>query len=505
MSVKSPLRNFNDIKQSYGKGDQYQSSLMDTANISLQLGRITKMIEDSVMKFTKKYLVISTELEEMKREFIAQASLITEYLTLTKKEIRFDKFENFNQGKQFVSMPSCPLYEQKCITRSEKRDNKLYKSVVNFPSTTKKRNFTKQNLPTTNSSISSNNRLFSPTGKSAIKNFSKEFDSNSTVSYVNHTQGGMVSNNGAINRVSKLKKNLLGSEISNSNTLSEEKINRKKKFANKKKFLKSTVEMNEDEKNEYHSNIIKSIKNPFIKATYTLINSPILSLNEKLNFGYLNHEISSYIIPPNLVYDSLSQMEKELEKKLEIQKKYSPLPKDETILTAKLSSHPSKTAKTGLTFLTPDKERDLIYNESEITKELNNMIYSCLNLSNSNYDNLKDSYDNLFNLYHVNSIKSLFNEVIYKEIYSKSLNENFDLNTNLIISTIENNKELITECLVGNTNKTFSYVAFSLEEIVDYLKEIQKIDKKFKMKIKNEIEIKTIQDQINNIKKVADN
>ena len=95
--------------------------------------------------------------------------------------------------------------------------------------------------------------------------------------------------------------------------------------------------------------------------------------------------------------------------------------------------------------------------------------------------------------------------MIYKEIYSKSLNENFDLNTNLIISTIENNKELITESLVSNTNKTFSYVAFSLEEIVDYLKEIQKIDKKFKMKIKNEIEIKTIQEQINNIKKVADN
>lgn len=502
MSVKSPLRNFNDIKQSYGKVDQYQSSLMDTANISLQLGRITKMIEDSVMKFTKKYLVISTELEEMKREFIAQSSLITEYLTLTKKEIRFDKFENFNQGKQFVSMPSCPLYEQKCIARSEKRDNKLFKNVVNFPTTNKKRNFTGQNLLTTNSSVSSNNRLFSPIGKSSIKNFRKEFDSNSTLSYVNHTQGGITNNNGTISRVSKLKKNLLESEISSTNNLSKEKMNKKKKFANKKKFLKSTVEMNENEKKEYHKNIIKSIKSPFIKATYTLVNSPILSLNEKLNFGYLNHEISSLIIPPNLVHDSLLQLEKEKEKKLEIQKKYLPIPNDEKILIEKISSYPSKTAKTGLNFLTPDRERDLIYNESEITKELNNMIYSCLNLSNSNFDNLKDSYDNLFNLYHVNSIKSLFNEVIYKEIYSNSLNEDFNLNTNLIITTIENNKELITESLVSNTNKTFSYVAFSLEEIVDYLKEIQKITPTIKMKIKNEIEIKTIQEQINNIKKV---
>lgn len=94
MSVKSSIRNFNDVKYQNGP------IVVDTVNLSMQLNHISKMLEDSVMKFTKRYLIVATELEEMKREFVGQSSLINEYLTLTKKEIRFDKFDKFQQGER---------------------------------------------------------------------------------------------------------------------------------------------------------------------------------------------------------------------------------------------------------------------------------------------------------------------------------------------------------------------------------------------------------------------
>ena len=62
------------------------------------------------------------------------------------------------------------------------------------------------------------------------------------------------------------------------------------------------------------------------------------------------------------------------------------------------------------------------------------------------------------------------------------------------INCIESNKELITDSLANNTNKTFSYIAFSIEEICDYLKEYDKIkyDSDIKKKIKEQIDINSL-------------
>ena len=53
MSVKSSIRNFNDVKYQNGP------IVVDTVNLSMQLNHISKMLEDSVMKFTKRYLIVS--------------------------------------------------------------------------------------------------------------------------------------------------------------------------------------------------------------------------------------------------------------------------------------------------------------------------------------------------------------------------------------------------------------------------------------------------------------
>ena len=94
MSIKSTIKSFIEPKNIYtlysssSSNAHSPSHTIDSFNISIQLNHIAKMIEECVYAFTKRYLIVSTELEEMKREFIGQSSTINEYLQLTKKEIR---------------------------------------------------------------------------------------------------------------------------------------------------------------------------------------------------------------------------------------------------------------------------------------------------------------------------------------------------------------------------------------------------------------------------------
>ena len=122
MSVKNPLRNFGEIKSNRTS----VSPSFEATNFSIQLTRIGKMLEESILNFTKRYLIISTELEEMKREFIGQVTLVSEYLNLTKKEIRSEKYESYNQiiYSNTSNIPIMPNYEKKNDFKSRKKKRK---------------------------------------------------------------------------------------------------------------------------------------------------------------------------------------------------------------------------------------------------------------------------------------------------------------------------------------------------------------------------------------------
>jgi hypothetical protein len=123
MSVKNPLRNFGEIKSNKIN----VSPSFESTNFSIQLTRIGKMLEESILNFTKRYLIISTELEEMKREFIGQVSLVSEYLNLTKKEIRSEKYESYNQViySNISNIPTMQNYEKKNAFKSRKKKKKI--------------------------------------------------------------------------------------------------------------------------------------------------------------------------------------------------------------------------------------------------------------------------------------------------------------------------------------------------------------------------------------------
>ena len=267
MSVKSSIRNFNDVKYQNGP------IVVDTVNLSMQLNHISKMLEDSVMKFTKRYLIVATELEEMKREFVGQSSLINEYITLTKKEIRFDKFDKFQQGKGMLNVPLCPNYEQKCLVKK---------------STSGRMNSAKTNKYKSNYAVKKNvNRLMSPQeGKKVSKNVIKNLNDSRSINGSNYST---INNN---KRTPLRNKNYSTDNIDN---LQKEDINLN--LVNKKNSVKQTNNMNNQEKKNYHKSIINSIKNTKIKALYTMVTqNDILPIKEKLKVIYLNKELLSNIV-----------------------------------------------------------------------------------------------------------------------------------------------------------------------------------------------------------------
>lgn len=474
MSVKSSIRNFNDVKYQNGP------IVVDTVNLSMQLNHISKMLEDSVMKFTKRYLIVATELEEMKREFVGQSSLINEYITLTKKEIRFDKFDKFQQGKGMLNVPLCPNYEQKCLVKK---------------STSGRMNSAKTNKYKSNYAVKKNvNRLMSPQeGKKVSKNVIKNLNDSRSINGSNYST---INNN---KRTPLRNKNYSTDNIDN---LQKEDINLN--LVNKKNSVKQTNNMNNQEKKNYHKSIINSIKNTKIKALYTMVTqNDILPIKEKLKVIYLNKELLSNIVVRDVMEDSGKVIKRRIEQK---EKKFT-VTEEEKELINKLTSYPSKTAQTGLNFLTNTREKDIINTDDSSSIELCKMIFACLGEGNfDEYTTLKDAYENLFNKYNVKSIKKLFSDVIYKKIYYDILSDSPpSIDISNVIQCIDDNRDLITDSLANSTNKTFSYIAFSLEEIADYLKEVEAInyDQEMKKKLKQQIEINKMKIEYERIKEIV--
>ena len=474
MSVKSSIRNFNDVKYQNGP------IVVDTVNLSMQLNHISKMLEDSVMKFTKRYLIVATELEEMKREFVGQSSLINEYITLTKKEIRFDKFDKFQQGKGMLNVPLCPNYEQKCLVKK---------------STSGRMNSAKTNKYKSNYAVKKNvNRLMSPQeGKKVSKNVIKNLNDSRSINGSNYST---INNN---KRTPLRNKNYSTDNIDN---LQKEDINLN--LVNKKNSVKQTNNMNNQEKKNYHKSIINSIKNTKIKALYTMVTqNDILPIKEKLKVIYLNKELLSNIVVRDVMEDSGKVIKRRIEQK----EKQFTVTEEEKELINKLTSYPSKTAQTGLNFLTNTREKDIINTDDSSSIELCKMIFACLGEGNfDEYTTLKDAYENLFNKYNVKSIKKLFSDVIYKKIYYDILSDSPpSIDISNVIQCIDDNRDLITDSLANSTNKTFSYIAFSLEEIADYLKEVEAIndEQEMKKKLKQQIEINKMKIEYERIKEIV--
>ena len=450
MSVKNPLRNFGEIKSNRTS----VSPSFEATNFSIQLTRIGKMLEESILNFTKRYLIISTELEEMKREFIGQVTLVSEYLNLTKKEIRSEKYESYNQiiYSNTSNIPIMPNYEKKMILRAEKK-----KENKNF--------YNRNNL-----TISHHNRI------------------NSYISERNKTISSMSTK---IIDPKKLKSNsakFLREDVDEQNH--KNKINISKRQSVRNEILPL---------NNYHmkkNEIIHSLSDIQSKAILILIDSNILHYEDKIKLLFTKKKIFNQIKPKDILNDELAV----IENKIQVLKHKKDINEEDMKIINKIISYPSKTAKTGLNYLISEREKELMNDDNNINKTLIKMIYICLDEEYSS-NNLKEGYEYLFNKYQVKSIKNLFLEVIYNKIFINSLNEKNTKKNEKIIKQISENKALMSHSLMNNINKTFNYICFSLDEICEFLKKIKGLNKEMKNKIKIEIQLKRLIEEEEKIKK----
>ena len=450
MSVKNPLRNFGEIKSNRTS----VSPSFEATNFSIQLTRIGKMLEESILNFTKRYLIISTELEEMKREFIGQVTLVSEYLNLTKKEIRSEKYESYNQiiYSNTSNIPIMPNYEKKMILRAEKK-----KENKNF--------YNRNNL-----TISHHNRI------------------NSYISERNKTISSMSTK---IIDPKKLKSNsakFLREDVDEQNHKNKINISKRKSVRNEILPL-----------NNYHmkkNEIIHSLSDIQSKAILILIDSNILHYEDKIKLLFTKKKIFNQIKPKDILNDELAV----IENKIQVLNNKKQIKEEDMKIINKIISYPSKTAKTGLNYLISEREKELMNDDNNINKTLIKMIYICLDEEYSS-NNLKEGYEYLFNKYQVKSIKNLFLEVIYNKIFINSLNEKNTNKNEKIIKQISENKALMSHSLMNNINKTFNYICFSLDEICEFLKNIKGLNKEMKNKVKIEIKLKSLLEEKEKIKK----
>ena len=470
MSIKTSLRNYGDSKAI--KNNIISAS--EASNVTLQLTRIGKMLDESVLKFTKRYLIIQTELEEMKREFVGDVSLISEYLNLTKKEIRYDNFDNLVVGKysNSINIPKLPNYELKLLRQDKKSNRYDYNNISNSINDKKYIHYNNNHLRTTGYSTSRKNKLNLNKMSSPIEKQKKE-------------------KKGNISDKNKIKNFDFNQYNSNSQLIT--KPNHKKSSNSIKGSKKSINEYNSKnektilkEKEEQKKKILNSLPDNKMKALYISLNSDVIPYNEKLKLLNLNKEISQLISKNDIYNDALLN----INNKINLLKQ-QPIEEDEKIIIDNITCFPSKTAKTGLNFLNSQKESELMDDDNELNKKLLEMIYICTGDKINTNLNLKEAYDGLFKKYNENSIKMLFFNFIYPRCYDDSINGKLDKKEmEDIINIITENKILISDNLVTNNNKTFSYVAFSLDEICQYLTGIQDLDDDLKEKIRNEIELK---------------
>ena len=417
MASKNTFRNCND-------GMLYCDSIMNGSRVS----NVMKVVDNIMSGFMKRYLVVLAELEEMKREVMNNVAQANECINNIKKETNVNVGLALNNNNNIVgndnigsrhhklqSNINIPNIEHKCLMRS---------SVKNIL-----RQHPKYNKP----SSSTTSPLSSP----------KKYSNNKSSSTTTKPHSPSRSKKGLSKKHSKTKQNPT-TPVS-----------------------PSIISKNAQQ--TYNNNIIPSsspLTTPSskLKAFYVLINNTsLLTYTEKIKLIYLNQHLLHLHHIPNILNDSLLQIQNKITK---LKLNEIKLNSNEQDVVNKLTMFPTETAMKGVDMLCKYKGND---NENENEKDVMNMVFTCLNKTNDaeRFDNVKQGYKWLFKEIGVCSIKEMFYEEVFREIYRELKCDNVDE----IIKVVEiNNKEVME-----NENKELYYIHFVIKEIAEFLKEAKEI------------------------------
>lgn len=552
-SIKSPLRNYNTNYKSTvptisspittGK----QSNYIDTVNLCMKLTHISKMLEDSVLKFSKRFLIVSTEMEEMKREFLGQSSLIGEYVTLTKKEIMFDRYENFGQGKLGnTSPPPTTRYEEKCLNNALRSNHCSSMSNINscFMGSTKKTNKSlivsgrnsnacqikknkTNNMKNTPKSKNSSSNIFNYNNEAKFK----EFFSNEEIRQLNrndeHKKPKVINQYPNKNPFTNEKQNNNSRPISKSKKSSIKQADTSQKKSernlipsveednknvfysfndklNKSPDLQSTKEMNNLQKALYHNSMLSNIKDNKNKALYILLNKTnLLECEDKLKVPYLNRELYSVNTNDNILDDCLSDLDIQIKKAKSEADKIKPTETEKESFN-QILSYPTKTSSFVLNSLDNDKENLIFNSKSEITLRLTKLIYDCLGETWTETNDIKKAYETLYEKYKIKSIHNLFKNILYKKIFCDLIDNNKDNKSEIekLNKLFSESEEDIINAINEQNDKILPSLGVILQEMLEYLKCLNNIDDTLKNKLKPHIKVKNLEDQYEYIKNI---
>ena len=196
------------------------------------------------------------------------------------------------------------------------------------------------------------------------------------------------------------------------------------------------------------------------KALKILMNSKILTFEDKLKIKNLNHYLYNEFKTKNLIKSCKKDYEKTLKN-----------------LTSEKKDLPTLTSTSVLSFITKDKENELKDESKEINKKFFNLIYLLSDKYNDANSSLENQYENICKELNINSIKEFFVNYL-KRVKSDVNNINDDVIKKVIIY-LENNKELIEQ--KDDQSQLISLFSISVNELNEIFK--YEIEKRKKIKI----------------------
>ena len=186
----------------------------------------------------------------------------------------------------------------------------------------------------------------------------------------------------------------------------------------------------------------------FIKGISILYDSNLLDFNDKIKLKYLNKDTYTQI--------SLKEITKDMGKE------------NTSLFKVSNKKYPSLTAQLGLNFISEEKQNNIINIDTDINKEILELLYMILD-DTKEYNNTLTSnelYLNLFKKSSVKNIKDLFLLRIFPLIFTTN---SFERSKWKALNDLyaKYNKDLID--ISKQTNNDLFLISFSLIEIYDFL------------------------------------
>ena len=416
--------------------------------------KLTKLIEETMFEFNKKYNSITESLNKLKEDLIKKM--------LNIQELSIDE-SNSSLKSEFL------LKENNNNNNNNNSNNKSPNNTFNSIST---RNFLKQNFI----NISRNeSRLKKRTQNVNTMNIEEKNININNLFFNENSKNNKLIRNNNINNKNKIFRPIKPHLIYNSNNINKKEKEKKSTSKIQKNVSfksRTTINNNGFNNRRLNSSFQKkmrlnsedlNLEKSLIKenkVTEILNTSPME--NKNINLTYTS-------FPTQENDKSINLKEKPILDKSESENSVSESEdnSNNNIPTLKKEIFPSQTTQIGINFLTKEKEEEIYNDNNDEAKKICELIYIILNIQNlfDGKNNVKSLFKVLFDNNKVDSIKDLFFKVIYQKVYvSNSVDKGIFKAFKKMIS--KNLKELKLICRA--TNEPLSWLAMNILEIDRY-------------------------------------